>query len=93
MYINIQIKKANWIGHILRKNCLLKHVIDEKVEGRIDRRVTWRRGRRHQELMYDFKESRGYWKLKDEVLDRTHWRTVFERGYGNCRKTDCGINE
>jgi hypothetical protein len=43
--------------------------------------------------MYDFKESRGYWKLKEEVLDRTRWKTVFERGFGNCRKTDCGINE
>jgi hypothetical protein len=25
-------KKANWIGHILRMNCLLKHVIEEKAE-------------------------------------------------------------
>jgi hypothetical protein len=43
--------------------------------------------------MYDFRESRGYWKLKEEALDRTHWRTVLERGYGNCHKTDYGINE
>jgi hypothetical protein len=28
-------KKANWIGHILRRNCLLKHVIEGKIEGRI----------------------------------------------------------
>jgi hypothetical protein len=28
-------RKANWIGHILRGNCLLKHVIEENVEGRI----------------------------------------------------------
>jgi hypothetical protein len=26
---------GNWIGHILRRNCLLKHVIEGKVEGRI----------------------------------------------------------
>jgi hypothetical protein len=25
--------KANWIGHILRRNCLLKHVIVGKLEG------------------------------------------------------------
>jgi hypothetical protein len=26
-------RKANWIGHILRRNCLLKHVIEGKTEG------------------------------------------------------------
>jgi hypothetical protein len=26
----------NWIGHILRRNCLLKHVIEGKLEGRIE---------------------------------------------------------
>jgi hypothetical protein len=25
-------RKANWIGHILCKNCLLKHVIEGKTE-------------------------------------------------------------
>jgi len=25
--------KANWIGHILRRNCLLKQVIERKIEG------------------------------------------------------------
>jgi hypothetical protein len=29
-------RKANWIGHILRRNCLLKHDIEGKREGRID---------------------------------------------------------
>jgi hypothetical protein len=24
----IKIRKGNWIGHILRRNCLLKHVIN-----------------------------------------------------------------
>jgi hypothetical protein len=26
-------KKANWISRIMRKNCLLKHVIEVKIEG------------------------------------------------------------
>jgi hypothetical protein len=30
----IKRRKANWIGHILRRNCLLKHVIDERQKGR-----------------------------------------------------------
>jgi len=29
-------RKANWIGHILRRDCLLKHVIEGKIEGRSD---------------------------------------------------------
>jgi len=26
-------RKANWIGHILRRNCLLQHVIEGKIKG------------------------------------------------------------
>ena len=29
-------KKANWIGYILRGNCLLKHVIGGKIKGIIE---------------------------------------------------------
>jgi hypothetical protein len=29
-------KTANWIGHILCRKCLLKHVIEGKIEGRIE---------------------------------------------------------
>ena len=51
-------RKANWIGHILRRNCLLKQVIEGRIEGRID--VTGRRGRRHKQLLDDLKERREY---------------------------------
>jgi hypothetical protein len=27
-------RKANWIGHILRRNCLLQRVIEGKIKGR-----------------------------------------------------------
>ena len=30
----IERRKANWIGNILRRNCLLRHVIEGTVEGR-----------------------------------------------------------
>ena len=30
----VNTRKANWIGHILRWNCLLKHIIKGKIEGR-----------------------------------------------------------
>jgi hypothetical protein len=36
-------RKANWIGHILRRNCLLLQVIEGKIKGGIE--VTGRRGR------------------------------------------------
>jgi hypothetical protein len=54
----IKRRKANWIGHILRRNCLLKHVIEGKKEGEIE--VTGRRGRRRKQLLDDLKEKRGY---------------------------------
>jgi hypothetical protein len=42
-------RKANCIGHILRRNCLLKHVIEGKTEGLTE--VTGRRGRRRKQLL------------------------------------------
>jgi hypothetical protein len=32
----IKRRKANWTGHILCRNCLLKHIIEGKIEGRIE---------------------------------------------------------
>jgi hypothetical protein len=58
----------------------MKHVIEGKLEGRIE--MTVRRGRRCKQLLDDFKEKRRYWKLKEEALDRTLWRARFGRGYG-----------
>jgi hypothetical protein len=72
--------KVNWIGHILRRNCLLKHVIEGKLEGRIE--MTGIRERRCKQLLDDLKEKRRYWKLKEEALYRTLWRTRFDRGCG-----------
>jgi hypothetical protein len=47
----IKRRKANWIGHILCRNCLLKHVTEGKLEERIQ--MTGRRGRRHKQLLDD----------------------------------------
>jgi hypothetical protein len=41
-------RKAIWIDRLLRRNCL-QHVIEGKIEGRID--VMGRRGRRRKELL------------------------------------------
>jgi hypothetical protein len=74
----IRRRKANWIGHILRRNCLLKHITEGK--------IIWTRrpGRRRKQLLDDLKEVRRYWNLKEKAQDRTLWRThgQFGRGHG-----------
>jgi hypothetical protein len=73
-------RKANWIGHILHRNCLLQRVIEGKIQGRIE--VTERQGRRRRKLLDDLKERRGYSQLKEKALHRTMWRAGFGRGFG-----------
>jgi len=73
-------RKANWIGHILRRNCLIQRVIEGEIQGGIE--VTGRRRRRRKKLPDDLKERRGYCHLKEEALDCTLWRARFGRGFG-----------
>ena len=61
-------RKAKWIGHILRRNCFLKQVIEGNIKGQIE--VTRRQGRRRQKLLDDLKDRRGYCEFKEEALDR-----------------------
>ena len=70
-------RNSKWIGHILRRNGLLKHVTEEKTE------VTRRRTRRRKHLVHDLKETGVYWKLKEEAIDRILWRTCSEREFGS----------
>jgi hypothetical protein len=73
-------RKVNWLGHILRGNCLLKHITEGKIEGRIE--VTGRRGRRRKHLLDDIKEKeRGSTALQSvqNSLSKKLW---------TCRKTD-----
>jgi hypothetical protein len=67
-------RKANWIDLILRRNRLLKYVIEGKMEG------TGRRTRRRKQLLDDLKEKRSYWNLKEEALERTLRVARFGRG-------------
>jgi hypothetical protein len=76
----IRKRKAIWVGHILRRNCLLQRAIERKIKGGIE--VTGRRGRRRRKLLDDLKERRGYSHLKEEALDRTMRRVGFGRGFG-----------
>ena len=76
----IRKRKSNWIGHILRRNCLLKQVIEGKIKGEME--VKRRRGRRRRKLLDDLKYRRGYSHLKEEALDRTMWRNRVGGGFG-----------
>jgi hypothetical protein len=60
--------------------CLLKHVIEGKIEGK-------GRRRRRKQLPDDLRETRRYWNFKGEALDRTLWRSFVKRLW-NFRKTD-----
>jgi len=76
-------RKANWIDHILHRNCLLQRVIEGKIKVGVEvtgirRRRRRRRGRRRRrKLLDDLKERRGYSHLKEEAPYRTVWRARF----------------
>ena len=57
-------KEAKWMGHIVRRNCLLQQVIEGKIEG------TERRERRLKRPLDDFKGTRICWTLEEEALER-----------------------
>jgi hypothetical protein len=58
----IKRNKAILMGRILHRHCLLKQLIEGKVEGGIE--VMVRRGIKRKQLLDGFKETRGYWNLK-----------------------------
>jgi hypothetical protein len=66
-------RKANWIGHILCRNCLLQQIIEGKIKGGIE--VT---GRGRRKLLDNVKERGRDFHLKEEALDRTVWRAALE---------------
>jgi len=84
--LTIKRSEANWIGHILHKDCLIKHVTEGEIEERIE--VTERWGRRREQLLNILKEEIRYCKLKEEALDRTVRRTRFGRGEGRIEVTE-----
>jgi hypothetical protein len=79
----IRKREANWIDHILRRNCLLKLIIEGKINGEIE--VTKRRGRRRKMILDQRKDRIGYSHLKEAALDveESFWNRPW-----NCRQTD-----
>ena len=61
---NILRRKANWIGHIMKRNYLLHDTIGghmTEMKGV---------GRRRTQLLDDLRNRRRYWELKEEAEDR-----------------------
>jgi hypothetical protein len=51
-------RQANWIGQILRRDCLLEHITEGEIGGGIEE--TERQTRRRKQLLGDLKKNRGY---------------------------------
>ena len=57
---NVLKRKANWIGHILRRNGLLH----DTLEGKMEEGNASRLGRRRIQILDDLKNGKRYWELK-----------------------------
>ena len=81
----IRERKANWTGHILRRNCLLQRVIEGKIKGQIE--VTRRRGRRRKKLLDDLKDrmilSIEGGSSRSHYVEESFWKRLW-----TCRLTD-----
>jgi len=54
----------------LHRNYFTKYIIERKTS------------KRRKQLLDDLKETRRYWKMKEEAPDRNLWCSLFGRGYG-----------
>jgi hypothetical protein len=81
IYLNSCHNRGNILVYLyyLLRDCFFKYVIVGNIEERI-RMTGSRRGRRKQ-LLYDLKEERRYWKLKEKAPNPNLWGTRFGRGY------------
>ena len=69
---NVLRREANWIGHVLRRNCLLH----DAIEGQMTE-VKGVGRRRRTQLLDNLRNRRRYWELKEEAEDRKRWRRQF----------------
>ena len=69
--------ETNWVGHILRINCLLC----DAIEGQITELKEV--GKRRTQVLDYLRNRRRYWGLKEEAKDRNRWKRQFINGiYG-----------
>jgi hypothetical protein len=82
--------EANWIGNILRRNCLPKHIIERNIEEGIE--VTGRQGQRRKQLPDNLKEKRileiEIGSIRSHFVENSLWKRLW-----TSRKTDYEMNE
>ena len=66
----IRKRKRNWLGHWLRRNCLLKDALEGMVNGR---KV---RGRRRYQMIDNIKIDGSYAQTKRKAQNRKDWRML-----------------
>ncbi|KAI5715694.1 hypothetical protein M8J77_020891 [Diaphorina citri] len=64
----IKKRKASWVGHILRRDCIQRKIMDIKFEG------SRSRGRRKFGMLTDILRGRTYEQMKNDAQDRESWR-------------------
>ena len=82
----IRKRKANWSGHILRRNCLLRRVIEGKIQGGIQ--VTGRQGRRRRKLFDDPKGKERILSFEGGSSGSHYGESSLWKRLWTCRKTD-----
>jgi len=81
----IKRRKGKWIGHIFRRNCLLKHVIKWKIKESLE--VTGRQGTRCKQPLDDLKGIE-VGSTVSQSMENYLWKRIWKY-----RDTDYGKNE
>jgi hypothetical protein len=82
----IRKRKANWIRHILSRNCLLQRVIEGKIQGGIE--VTGRQGRRCTRLLDDLNGKERILSFEGGSSGSHYLESLLWKRLWTCRKTD-----
>ena len=65
------LNEVNWIGHILKRNCLLYDAIEGEM---MELKGV---GRLRTQILEDLRNRRRYWELKEEAEDQSRWKRQF----------------
>uniref|UniRef100_A0A8D8TDU0 Craniofacial development protein 2 n=1 Tax=Cacopsylla melanoneura TaxID=428564 RepID=A0A8D8TDU0_9HEMI len=66
----IRKRKGSWLGHILRRDCLQRRIMEGQIEGARSR------GRRKFGILTDIAQGRSFEQLKENSQDREKWRML-----------------